>query len=120
MSGQPVHLTTWQWAAVCDALQHYIALRCYEARGSRKDALAALLEIDRVQRGAQAAAPPDDLLGMAHISPSFGEVKAARWIGSACALLNQPAVRALDPDTVDELLSSARFWEDEDWEGLLG
>lgn len=58
----PVSLSVWQWAEVCSSLRE----RLRSGRGmphvNRRDAMAALLEIDRVMLGADELAPPDDVL----------------------------------------------------------
>jgi hypothetical protein len=51
------------WAEVCAALKDYVR-NAKGAPASQRDAIEALQEIDRVVRGADEAAPPDDLLGV--------------------------------------------------------
>jgi hypothetical protein len=58
-----VSLPVLTWAEVCVALPDYFG-RCTSAQwASRRDAGAALQEIDRVMRQADEPAPLDDLIG---------------------------------------------------------
>ena len=58
-----VTLGVWQWAEVAAALKVYLDSEVMKgANNSRRDALYALREIDRVMMGADEQAPPDDLL----------------------------------------------------------
>lgn len=62
--GVAVVLEAMQWAEVAAALKIYIASEHMKAAPmSRRDALAALLEVDRVMRVADETAAPDDVLG---------------------------------------------------------
>ena len=62
------------WADVCAALQLYINEGCKEAPASRRDALFALREIDRVMLGRDELAPPDDVIGPGLASPAGEEL----------------------------------------------
>lgn len=60
-----VELPPMVWAEVCGALKDH--LKTEEARNAKaswRDGLYALQEIDRVMRGAEEHAPPDDLLSL--------------------------------------------------------
>jgi hypothetical protein len=59
-----VSLDTMQWASVCAALQ--CAIKSTEVPPREKaDLLSSLREIDRVMRGADHPAPPDDVMDLA-------------------------------------------------------
>ena len=53
-----------QWAEIAAALRHYLRGEASSYKASYRDSLAILQEIDRVMRGADKPAPPDDLLGI--------------------------------------------------------
>lgn len=59
--GIEVSLPLMTWAEVAAALQLYVGHESTKA--SRRDALFALREIDRVVMGKSEQAPPDDVLG---------------------------------------------------------
>lgn len=60
-----VTLTVLQWVEVAAALRHYVACPTGAAGAvcSQADATAALQEVDRVARGEDEPASPDDVLG---------------------------------------------------------
>lgn len=59
-----VTLDLMVWAEVCAALQLFVSHESTrECPASRRDALYALREIDRVVMGQSEQAPPDDVLG---------------------------------------------------------
>lgn len=58
-----VSLDVMQWAEVCSALRAYVKDPDMKgAKASRRDALYALREIDRVMMGKAELPPPDEVL----------------------------------------------------------